>query len=154
MFEINRLNEISEEEQQKISDLTIKVMAETGAHFDSKLDADLSQLEQAYIATGGTIEVVKDGDQIVGCIAVRKVSEDIGEIKRLRLLSEYRGKGLGRELFEKALDFCRESNFKKIILDTTKRNVAALQLFKDNGFVETRREGNNIFLEKDIEGAL
>jgi ribosomal protein S18 acetylase RimI-like enzyme len=123
-------------------------MKETGYDYDPQLDADLSALEQEYIAPGGTIEVVKDGETIIGCIAVRKISEDVGEIKRLRLLSEYRGKGLGKELLDKALVFCVESGFKKAVLDTTKKNIAALKMFTDIGFIETKGEGDSIFLEK------
>ncbi len=40
-------------------------------------------------------------------------------------MKEYRGKGLGRRLLTKALDFCREKGFKQVVFDTNKKQITA-----------------------------
>jgi len=104
------------------------------------------EIEKHYIK----FLVIRDRNKVVGCAGVKKLTDEIVEFKRMYILPEYRGKGLGKKLIEVRLECCRSENFKKVVLDTTTRNTKAIKLFKMFGFQETKREGEKIFFEKDL----
>ncbi len=47
------------------------------------------------------------GNEVVGCVALHVVWEDLAEIKSLVVSSAYRGKGMGEELIQASLDEAR-----------------------------------------------
>src|SRR4051794_39865754 len=55
---------------------------------------DMDELQQTYFDNDGIFLVLTDADQIVGTGAIRKINDEICELKRLWLLFEYHGKGL------------------------------------------------------------
>ncbi len=151
MFEVTRLQKISEQEQKEIADLVVQVMTEDGFTFDPKLYKDLKQLQKTYCEKGGTIKVIRDTDKIIGCVMVKRISSKEAQIMRLRLLSGYRGQGLGKLLLTRALEFCKENNFKKITTHSSDKNTKALNLFRSSGFMEIKRNGENLILELDFK---
>lgn len=73
--------------------------------------------------------------QIVGSIAI--VAESDGTTAHLRSLilhPSVRGRGLGKKLINKALDFCREADYEKIVLETFDELKAAIYLYEKAGF--------------------
>ena len=64
----------------------------------------------------------------------------------LAVLKELQGKGLGRRLLEKALEFALEKNCQKMFLLVSEDNAIALKLYQKYGFV---RKG---VLEKQLGG--
>lgn len=58
------------------------------------------------------------------------------EIERIYVLSDYRGKKVGKALFEKALSIAQEKKRDGIWLGVWEKNTAALHFYRKNGFVE------------------
>ncbi len=56
---------------------------------------DMDDVQEAYFDNDGIFLVITDDNQIIGTGAVRKIDDEICELKRLWLLFEYHGKGLG-----------------------------------------------------------
>jgi ribosomal protein S18 acetylase RimI-like enzyme len=144
---VANLQSITPNDLQAIKELTLKRFEEFGFLSIPELDADLDALQETYIQPGGTILVAKENGHIIGSIMVKVFSKGVGEVKRFQLLPEYRGKGIGGALLDNALTFMREHNFTKAVLDTTEKSATAISLFTKAGFVESKREGNQIFFE-------
>lgn len=62
------------------------------------------------------------------------------------LLEAHRGKGFGRDLFEKLISEAREFD-KRIVLDVRETNEPARRLYENLGFIEIAREHGIITME-------
>jgi putative acetyltransferase len=78
--------------------LVRQVLREHGLPFEPwGLDADILAPEAAYAASGGAFYVATDGGgRIVGTAALRRIGPASGELRKMFLLPEARGNGLGR----------------------------------------------------------
>ena len=92
-----------------------------------------------------------DGEDIVGTAAVKKISETVCELKGLYVYEKYHGQKIGYSLAKTAVDFAKDSEFEKIVLDTMTRHEKALRLYKKMGFEQCERYNDNdkaeIFME-------
>jgi GNAT superfamily N-acetyltransferase len=86
----------------------------------------------------GIFYLLKQAGVIIGMGGLRKVRENIGEIKRMYIREEYRGKGYGRALLDKLIKKAKDFGYHKIFLDTGPFLIPAIHLYKSFGFV--RRE--------------
>lgn len=83
--------------------------------------------------------------RIVGSIAINGLSEDLAQLRWFLVHPDARGRGLGRELINRALAFCREREFKKVHLWTITELAVARHLYLQAGFVVTREETHEIW---------
>ena len=78
-----------------------------------------------------------DNDQIIGTGAIRKIDNNICERKRLWLLFEYHGQGLGYRMIQELFAFAREKGYQRIRLETDRDSQSrAFDLYKRLGFYE------------------
>jgi ribosomal protein S18 acetylase RimI-like enzyme len=61
--------------------------------------------------------------------------EDSFEIERIYVLSDFQGKGIGRQLLEKAIQMAMEKKASYIWLGVWEENKSAIQFYKKNGFI-------------------
>jgi putative acetyltransferase len=106
------------------------------ADYDSRGALDeMSDIQKNYFENGGIFLVMTDRDQIIGTGAIRFYKEGVCEMKRVWLLTEYHGRGLGYRLVQDLLSFAREKGYKKIRLDTDPTSQKpAYDLYKRLGF--------------------
>ncbi len=106
---------------------------------DSKWDEDVRHIQEQYLQPGSHFWVVEDAGQVglIACSAVRRIDDTTGEIKRMRVTKSRRRQGIALLLLEIAEAFCARQGYKRIVLDTTDRQVAAQQLYLRNGYIET-----------------
>jgi len=83
---------------------------------------------------GGRLWVLVDRDAVVGCAAITPVRDGICELKRMYLLPERRGEGLGRKALEHALAYARERGFERVELETHTRMEKARAMYHRAGF--------------------
>lgn len=72
-----------------------------------------------------------------GCIALRKLSDGKGEVKRLYVRPECRGNGIATALVERIIEDARDIGYKELYLDTLPELESAVKLYKSFGFEET-----------------
>jgi len=105
------------------------------------VDADLNDIEANYAARGGMFEIVEiDEGGIVGTVGVHARDDGVCELRKMYLLPEYRGRGWGRKLLERALAFARTNGFRRMELETSSKLVEAIALYKRNGFTPLARD--------------
>jgi putative acetyltransferase len=95
---------------------------------------ELETLPGKYSAPLGSILVVRENGEIVGCVAVRPLSPDICEMKRLYVKPAHRRKNIGRELALAIIDEAKRLGYKVIRLDTVEAMTEASALYRALGF--------------------
>ena len=141
-----KIERYSNQYQKLVKELVISIHEEFGFSYDFKLDYDLEDLEKFYTNSGDVFFILLDNNKLVGTVAIRKIDKESAELKRMYLLKEYRGQGWGSKLIDRAIEFCKEKGFKKIILDTNIKQVAAQKLYQKKGFEIIQTKENSIFM--------
>jgi putative acetyltransferase len=101
---------------------------------------ELAGLPGAYGAEGGAILLgvhrLGGGQQEepVGAIALRRLDQTAGEVKRLYLRSQFRGRGWGKRLLEAAIDQARALGYERLFADTLPVMTDALMMYERIGF--------------------
>jgi putative acetyltransferase len=90
--------------------------------------AEVSGLRGAFL-------VVYEGEDPVGCGAVRLIEPAIGELKRMYIAGSKRGRGLGRLLIRSLEQEARRLGARRLILETGIRQTAAIALYRGTGFL-------------------
>ena len=98
---------------------------------------DMNNIQKSYFENGGIFLVLEEDDQIIGTGAIRALENNICELKRLWLLTEYHGRGLGYRMFQELLAVAREIGYERIRLETDAVfQKRAVQFYKQIGFYE------------------
>ena len=115
------------------------------AYYDSQgVLEDMDDIQRSYFDDGGTFLVMVDGERIIGTGAIKKWNDEIGELKRLWFLKEYRGQGLGYRMTTELLNFARNKNYRRVRLETDPvAQSHAIQFYKRLGFYEIPRYSQN-----------
>ena len=98
-------------------------------------DAEFADLPGKYAAPEGCVLLADRDGEIEGCIAFRKVSADICEMKRLYVRPHARGKQLGYDLVERLIAEARIAGYREMRLDVMEKSASARKLYKAFGFV-------------------
>ena len=88
--------------------------------------------------------------QTVGCAAFRTKETAVGEVKRLFVRNEYRGKGAAKALMDAVEAHAREQGCEKLFLDTRITLEPAVTMYRKRGFEEVFRAGLYIQMEKKL----
>ncbi len=102
-------------------------------HFNEELD----NLKKMYAKPSGGIILAREPEKIIGCVALRKFSDQTGELKRMYIQPGHQKKGIGKMLLDQALLLAKECNYTKVKLDTLDSMFPAINLYKKAGFYET-----------------
>lgn len=86
----------------------------------------------------------------VGCGAFKPFSEKEAEIKRMFVLPEFRGQGLGRKILKNLEYWAEESNFDFCILETSRDMPKAVKLYQKAGYSTIQSYGQY----KDVETSI
>lgn len=87
------------------------------------------------------VVVAYDGDEAVGCGAIKHYEDGVVEVKRMYVLSNQRGKGIAAQVLKELEQWAVELGYTKAILETGKKMPEAIGLYKKSGYVITPNYG-------------
>jgi ribosomal protein S18 acetylase RimI-like enzyme len=97
-------------------------------------EEELATLPGRYAPPRGRLLIAWDGDEVVGCVALRSLGDDLCEMKRLYLRPSLRGKGVGRALATRVIDEARAIGYRAMRLDTLPTMTEARALYESLDF--------------------
>jgi GNAT superfamily N-acetyltransferase len=108
-------------------------------YFDEKaFEEELDLLPGKYSKPNGRLLLALFEGEPAGCVALREIDVETCEMKRMYVYTKFHGNGLGRALSEKIVAEARIIGYKTIKLDTSFRQIEALNLYKSIGFSVTK----------------
>ena len=97
---------------------------------------ELSTIDQQYNHPEGALLLAYMESIAIGCAGIRKLDEEVAELKRMYIRGEYRGYRIGVNMLEQCLQKAKELGYKKIRLDTLQSMEKAQSLYRSFGFYE------------------
>lgn len=117
-------------------------------------DDDLHTIERVYLQNRGEFLVGIYEGCLIAMGALRRTSNELAEIKRMRVHPDFQGRGFGQIILHALEARALAMGYTKLHLDTSVVQLAAQKLYLKNGFKETGREIHRglecILFEKSI----
>jgi len=141
MAEAFSLRNAQRGDEAEIQDLVQRVLAEFGLEFElDGQDRDLVDISASYDDSGGCFRVIVESGRIVGCAGLCHLDNEAGELRKMYLLPESRGRGWGRMLLGSLLDEAKRRGMTRVTLESHSSLVAALTLYESVGFKAIRHD--------------
>ena len=99
-------------------------------------DVEIENLPSHYGPPSGAFFVAEEDGRVLGCVGLRRVSDGIGEMKRLYVIAGARRRGIGRALAEAVITEAAGMKYEKLVLDTLASMNEANALYRSLGFTE------------------
>jgi len=131
--------------KQALTGELIKQVRELFIEYANYLNIDLSfqnfkeelkALPGDYAPPDGCILLAYYNDKLTGCVGVRKLNDNICEMKRLYVRPAFRKKNIGKELSNAIIQKAKEIGYKFMRLDTLPFMREAIALYLSLGFQE------------------
>ncbi len=112
--------------------------------FDRTFEAYVAGPLSEFALAGSSREriwLADRGGRIAGCVAIVAASPDTAQLRWFLVEPSERGRGVGKQLLREALEFCKESGYRSVILWTVSALAAASHIYLAAGFrkVEDKR---------------
>lgn len=108
-------------------------------HFNETIRKRIEEIKNDY--KDKIFLIVKNGRRIVGLCKASK-NDKFNQLDAIYVLPKYQGKGIGRILWKRCLDFFDDD--KNIIVHVAEYNTKAINFYKNVGFIDTGKR----FLEE------
>ena len=113
--------------------------------FEGYVASGLAEFAQSFNPNKDRLWIAEIEGKIIGSIGTFGRSESEAQLRWFLVHPSYRGLGLGKSLFQEALQFCKNCEFKTIFLWTFKGLDAANYLYKSAGFKKTEEITHEIW---------
>ena len=114
------------------------------------------EFERLYFKSGAGIWLACLEQRVIGCVALRAVpqSTDSGEVKRLYVKPEYRGRGIAAALHDALQSYATNFGYRWLYLDTADKMTSAIRFYEQQGYERCARYNENpqatIFMRKEL----
>lgn len=124
-------------DETKVLTIIDTVLSDYGLKLEpTGADIDVSNIHKYYFDNNGWFQVVEKNREIIGSVGIYKIDTDTCELRKMYLLPQYQGQGIGKSLLENALKKAKELNYKIITLQTNSLLIKALPLYTSYGFIK------------------
>jgi DNA-binding MarR family transcriptional regulator len=97
----------------------------------------LKHPEKAYLKRGGFLFFASFRGEIVGCVALKRLDEDMFELDKLFIDPKYRKQGFGTKMVERCITRCLENDARELWLQITMSMPEARKLYYRMGFTDS-----------------
>jgi GNAT superfamily N-acetyltransferase len=124
------------------------------AHLRGRCSKDLINSFEYFSTPKAAMFIAEIEGKVVGTVGIKAANTKIrgkfaglrkegdAELVRMNILPSCQGYGISRELMEVAINFCKENEYKRIVLtSTTIQHVATQILYPKYGFVTEKQTG-------------
>ena len=134
-----RIRLINKMDNKKIAATIRKVIIEMGAPKIGTAyeDEELEALFEAYQKDRFIYFVLEHGNEILGGAGIAPLKNDnpsICELQKMYFLQKARGKGFGKKMIQKCIEFAIASDFKQCYIETMPNMQDAQKLYIKTGF--------------------
>jgi len=109
-------------------------------------EADFEDIEGHYF-NGGEFLVGLIGDEIVTFGGYRKISDNVGQIRRMRTHPDYRRKGYARQIIKGLEDAAKRNGITELKLKTSKPQKMAQAFYEKNGYHKLEMKEKEYYTE-------
>lgn len=124
---------------------------ETYFHVEPRDEEVLGHPQQYIIQPGGHILFAKVEGEIVGTVALIKLSEGIFELSKMAVTPMFQGQKIGQKLLQHSIDLAQQEGWKELVLYSNRSLENAIYLYLKFGFEEVEIEENNPYARGDIK---
>jgi ribosomal protein S18 acetylase RimI-like enzyme len=122
-----------------------------------QFDRELETLPGPYAPPQGCLLLASDGNDWIGCVALRPQSATICELKRMYIRPAYRRRGIARRMTAEIIRIARQIGYERMRLDTLAPMTPARRLYESMGFRQIEPYYHNpidgaVFYELDLRG--
>lgn len=130
----------SDAHKNTVCDLILNIQnKEFGIPITIEQQTDLNDITRFYQTKGGNFWIAKDGDKVIGTIALLDIGNNKGALRKMFVAEAYRGKKIAKRLLTNLLAWAKQKSFREIYLGTTEKFVTAQRFYEKNGFVEINK---------------
>jgi GNAT superfamily N-acetyltransferase len=119
-------------------------------------DDDFARVEEVYLRARGEFLVGEVQDEIAAMGGLRRVSDGIAEMVRLRVRPDQQGQGYGAALVTVLQERALELGYRVLRADTTVKQPVAMELYRSFGWCEIDRKVTGttitVYFEKCLSG--
>jgi len=115
------------------------------SEFGDYVEEYVLKFNEYHDETREKIWIAEANGTAAGVIAIVKVDNSTAQLRWFLIESKMRHRGLGHMLMKRAIDFCKENNYKHILLWTVDVLEAARHLYKSYGFTLVESNEHNIW---------
>ncbi|MGB7190589.1 MAG: GNAT family N-acetyltransferase [Acidobacteriaceae bacterium] len=119
---------------------------------------DAESFARDYFGAGSGVWLACENEAVVGCIALRPLPrfDRTGEIKRMYVKPESRGRGVAERLLKALEDYAAEAGYRTLYLDTKDDLTTAIRFYQQHGYEPCERYNENpqatMFMKKGLNG--
>jgi ribosomal protein S18 acetylase RimI-like enzyme len=126
---------IEEYQYKQVHELFLEYVDSLGIDLSfQNINTELQNIPGEYAPPEGCILLAMYRDQSAGCVALRKIDENICEMKRLFVKPDFKGKGIGRDLASSIIEEAITRGYHFMRLDTLPTMEQAISLYRSLGF--------------------
>jgi len=124
-------------DEMKVFGIVKAVLAGYGLDTNpEETDADLRDIQASYLSSGGAFRILECDGRIVGSCGLYPTTRQSCELRKMYLLPELKGRGLGKKMIDDTFAVAKDLGFLEITLETNSCLKEALGLYRKYGFTE------------------
>ncbi len=100
-------------------------------------EADLMAVEDVYLRRQGEFLLGFVGERLVAMGGFKRLSDDLADLRRMRIARELQGQGYGTELLRELERRAFQSGVRTLCLDTARRRPLTLNFYGKHGYQQT-----------------
>lgn len=110
----------------------------------------LGNPEELIVQHGGVILFAKNGDDIVGTVALMHHGDGVYELTKMAVTERQQGAGIGRRLMSACVEKYEEIGGRRLYLESHSSLTPALTLYESAGFEHTPRPAPSEYQRSDV----